>query len=263
MKSHDQFYSLAQIYDIAFDFKDIPSECLYLRSAFRSYTGRAPTSFLDLAAGPALHAIEMAKAGLKAGATDLSPAMVQYGLEKSLRAGVTITYDVSNITSFVTKDVYDFAGIFMDSTSYLLTNEDFCSHLSSVARALSSDGLYVLEMAHPRDVFSVGSSTTSSWEVERDGIWTSVAWSDPNDYFDPVTQISETTVALKYRIEGVEKEIVETAPQRCFTANEIKALVKAEGSFEIIDIIGSLKQGIPFSNDKSAWRMIPFLKKRQ
>ena len=84
MKSHDQFYSLAQIYDIAFDFKDIPSECLYLRSAFRSYTGRAPTSFLDLAAGPALHAIEMAKAGLKAGATDLSPAMVQYGLEKSL-----------------------------------------------------------------------------------------------------------------------------------------------------------------------------------
>ena len=45
-------------------------------------------ALLELAAGPANHAIELARRGLSAGALDLEPAMVRYGLEKAAAAGV-------------------------------------------------------------------------------------------------------------------------------------------------------------------------------
>lgn len=262
MKNHFQFYSYAEAYDIAFDFKDIKAECEFLRSVFEFYNKKPPKSFLDLGAGPALHAIEMAKCGVASTAIDLSKDMVEYGLQKANKSGVKIKYYVHDMSSFELNQKFDMVGIFMDSTSYLLTNESFTKHLRSVSGVLNTKGIYILEMSHPRDVFSAGTSTTNSWEVERDGVWVSVEWGNNEDFFDPISQITETSVRLKIRKNGKEDEINDTAPQRCFTVNEFKALVQAEGSFEILDFYGDLKANIAFSNEKKSWRMIPVLRKK-
>jgi ubiquinone/menaquinone biosynthesis C-methylase UbiE len=262
MKNHNRFYSFAEIYDVAFDFKDIPKECQFLHSVFSFTVGREPRSFIDLAAGPALHAIEMARYGLECAALDLSQEMVEYGLTKARKAGMDIQYTCGDLCSFRMSRTFDIAGIFMDSTSYLLTNESVLSHLSSVASVLNSGGIYVLEMSHPRDVFSIGSSTENAWEIEKDGIWTSVVWGHKSDTFDPISQITDTTVRLKFKKNGVEHELVEKAPQRCFTANEFMALVKAEGSFDILSFYGAMDIDVPFTTNESSWRMVPVLQKR-
>lgn len=261
MKNHDQFYSFAEAYDVAFDFKDIKAECQFLVSVFERHNLRRPRSFLDLAAGPALHAIQMALNGIDATALDLSKEMVDYASMKSKSMGASIHCVQADIASFNTDEKFDLAGIFMDSTSYLLNNEAVISHLNSVANSLNDDGIYILEMSHPRDVFSVGTSTTNSWETERNGLWTSIAWGSEGDVFDPISQLTETSVKLIVRKDGEEKELFEKAPQRCFTANEFKALVAAEGSFEVMEIYGAMKHDVPFSNEKVAWRMIPVLRK--
>ncbi|MFC1745736.1 hypothetical protein ACFL35_17215, partial [Candidatus Riflebacteria bacterium] len=61
--------------------------------------------------------------------------------------------------------------------------------------------------------------------------------------------------------DGKVKTIKHTGPERCFTTNEIKALVQASARFEIIDFYGSMKSDVPFSNEKKSWRMIPVLQK--
>lgn len=261
MNHHDQFYSFAEVYDVGFDFKDIQSECSFLREVFNSHVGRQPESFIDLAAGPGLHAIEMARLGLDSAALDLSPEMVQYGIQKAKAKGTSIEYRQGNIANFTWDSKFDLAGIFMDSLSYLTDNESVVSHLQAVARVLNPGGLYVLEMSHPRDVFSVGTSTLTTWEVTKGDLWTSVTWGDSADVFDPISQITDTTVHLKFKHNGVERELTEKAPSRCFTANEFKALVLAEGSFDIVEIFGAMKSDVRFSNDKAAWRMIPILQK--
>ncbi|MBK7960637.1 MAG: hypothetical protein IPK04_05145 [Bdellovibrionales bacterium] len=68
------------------------------------------------------------------------------------------------------------------------------------------------------------------------------------------------SATLKFKTPEEQGEIVDRSEQRCFTFNEFDALVKAAGCFEMIDVIGSLKPGIAFSNDKSCWRMIPVLR---
>ncbi|MCM2281202.1 MAG: class I SAM-dependent methyltransferase [Bdellovibrionaceae bacterium] len=260
--NHDRFYSFSEVYDVAFDFKDVPAECAFLRATYEGITGRRPQSFIDIAAGPGLHAIEMARVGLDSAALDLSQDMVEYGINKAQRAGVTVDYRQGNMANFDWDRTFDLAGIFMDSLCYLVDNAVVISHLRSVAQILNVGGLYVLEMSHPRDVFSVGQSTATTWEVERNGLWTSVTWGDNADEFDPISQITNTTVQVRFRANGEEQRLTEKARARCFTYNELQALVLAEGSFEIVAMYGAMKSDVPFSNDKAAWRMIPVLRRR-
>lgn len=262
MNNHVDFYSKAKFYDIAFSFKNVSEENQTILDVFCRHHNRDAKSFLDIGAGPASNAIEMAQRGLRSFALDYSPEMVAYGVEKAKTKSVTVTYLQGDMRAFELPEPVDLAAIFMDSTSYLLTNEDVISHLRSVARALNKDGLYLLEMSHPRDVFSVGKSASTDWTEKQDGIEVSVQWGAEGDHFDPIRQTTTVTAKLKFRTPDEEGEIIDRSEQRCFTFNEIAALVKASGCFELVDVIGSLKPGVQFSNDKTCWRMIPVLRKK-
>ena len=76
---HERIYAAARYYDIAFAYRDFAEECEFLTRAATPHLGRMPESVLELAAGPANHAIELARRGLAATALDREPAMVQYG----------------------------------------------------------------------------------------------------------------------------------------------------------------------------------------
>ena len=260
--NHTQVYSKAKYYDIAFAFKNVKEENQTLLDVFRRLSGREARSFLDIAAGPATNAIEMAKRGLRATALDFSHEMVAYGLEKAKKEGADLNYIQGDMREFEIQEPVDLAAIFMDSTSYLLTNDDVIYHLRSVARALAKGGLYCLEMSHPRDVFSVGTSSSSEWTQKDGGIEVSVKWGDESDSFDPILQQTRTTATLKYQGPHETGEIREQSKQRSFTFNEFEALVRASGCFEMVEVLGSLKPDVAFSNDPKCWRMIPVLRVR-
>ena len=219
-----------------------------------------PKSFLDIGAGPATNAIEMAKRGIESLALDYSMEMVRYGSESAKKSGINLKYFQGDMRNFELPANVDLAAIFMDSTSYLITNDDVISHLRCVAKVLNPGGLYILEMSHPRDVFFVGKSSSTEWDCEEDGVKISIKWGDEADVFDPITQTTNVTAKLQYKTPTESGQIVDKSLQRCFTFNELDALIKASGCFELIDVLGSLKPGIKFSNDKKSWRMIPVLK---
>lgn len=261
MNNHVEFYSKAKYYDIAFKFKNVPEENQTILDLYYRHNARMAKNFLDIGAGPASNAIDMSRKGLKSFALDYSPEMVEYGIEKAKSAGIPLTYIQADMRDFELSEPVDLAAIFMDSTSYLISNEDVLQHLQAVARNLKKDGLYILEMSHPRDVFHVGKSAGTEW-TEKDGdIEVSVKWGDIADTFDPIKQLTSITAKLKYNSPREQGEIVDQSEQRCFTFNEIDALVRASGCFKMIDVLGSLKPGVPFSNEKESWRMIPVLKR--
>jgi len=259
---HIDFYSKAKYYDIAFRFKNVPEENQTVLDTFHRHNKLDAKSFFDIGAGPASNAIEMANRGLKSYALDYSSEMVAYGIDKAKKAGASVTYLQGDMRNFELPEPVDLAAIFMDSTSYLLTNEDVINHLQAVARSLKKDGMYLLEMSHPRDVFSVGKSASTEWTEKQDDIEVSVKWGEDGDVFDPIRQTTMVTAKLKFKTPDEEGEIIDQSEQRCFTYNEIDALVKASNCFELVDVIGSLKPGIKFSNEKTCWRMIPVLRKK-
>lgn len=255
-----RIYRAAELYDIAFDFRNVAAECSFLLAQCAAHF-KSPRSFLEIAAGPAQHAIEMARRGLRAAALDREPAMVRYAQHKAARAGVDLAYHAADMTRFTLPARVDLAATLMDSASYMLDDDSVLSHLGAVADALEPGGLYVLEMSHPRDAFGAARSTAQTWSATRGSTHVTMTWGDPTDRFDPVTHITETTTTLEWR-DGAESGVLHgRAPQRAFTLDEIRALVRASNRFEILEVFGSLNPAIPFSDRKDAWRMIPVLRR--
>lgn len=260
-KFHENFYSFAKYYDIAFDFKDVPKECRFLESVFLNLCGSPLTSFIEFGAGPALHSIEMAKKLTTVTAVDLSGEMINYAKTKASTAGVHVNFDCADMIGYGSNKSYDMAALLMDSTSYLLTNSQVIEHLRSVAKILNSGGLYILEMSHPKSIFNIEKSTVNNWEMKRENTIVKIHWGSADDKFDPITQLTEVSVIMEYEDNGNKGVLKDRALQRCFTTTEFDALVTASGVFEIIQYYGGMNLDLPFNNEDHAWRMVPILKK--
>lgn len=261
-KFHEDFYSFAKYYDIAFDFKDVPKECSFLKELALKHLHHPLSSFIEFGAGPALHCLELAKELPLVTAVDLSQEMTEYAKSKAADLGVSVHCDCADMINYSSHNKYDMAALFMDSTSYLLTNTQVIDHLRSVGKILKPGGLYVLEMSHPKSVFDVSKSTVNEWEMERDDIKVKVTWGSPDDKFDPITQLTEVSVTLDYKDGERNGTIKDCSPQRCFTATEFAALVAASGAFEIIEYYGGMGSNLSFNNEEHSWRMVPVLKKK-
>ncbi|RKX22929.1 MAG: hypothetical protein DRP45_11010 [Candidatus Zixiibacteriota bacterium] len=258
---HEEFYKQAEYYDIAFDFRDIPKECDFLEGECLKHMGCKPSSFLELCAGPTWHTIEFAKRGLKSTALDLSEHMVRYGLDKAAKQGAKINYIQGDMVDFKLSEPVDLVALLMDSATYLLDNDAVYRNFKCVAASLNKGGLYIIEIGHPKHHYEDWNAEHCKWTMERGGKKVTTTWGSQDDPFDPITQITETSVRLEY-VDGDNKgEIVTHAPSRCFHANELMALVDASGCFELVTMYGSMSADIPFDNDKKAWRMIPVLRR--
>ena len=87
MMEHATIYDAAALYDLAFSYRDFPREARFLRQLYAKRVGREPVSFLELAAGPARHALEMRAEGLDVVALDLSTAMAKHAQRRAQERG--------------------------------------------------------------------------------------------------------------------------------------------------------------------------------
>lgn len=138
--------------------------------------------------------------------------------QKALNHEVQLQYDCADMIHYQSLQIYDIAAILMDSTSYLLTNEDVITHFRSVASILNPKGLYILEMSHPRSVFNITTSTVNTWEMKKDGVTVKTQWGSPNDEFDPITQITSVSTQFEYEDDHKKGIIESISAQRSFTA---------------------------------------------
>ena len=261
MPSHDSIYGHAGWYDVAFSYRDVSAECDFLQEMARRYLDRPPQSLLEVAAGPARHSIEMGRRGLEVAAIDRTPGMVGYGREQAVTAGVPLEYVHADMRRFGLDRRFDMAICMLASWSYLLTNDDLLKHLACMAEHLHEGAVYVVELTHPRDLMTKERSTHTSWEVEQNGKKVEISWGQPDDPFDPISQVTETTVELRVEDGTGARTFWEVSSQRMFTANEVDALVKASGAFRILDAYGGLDAAVPFDNERTAWRMVPVLQR--
>jgi SAM-dependent methyltransferase len=228
---------------------------------YRFHLKKPPVYFLELGAGPGEHARFMAEIGLTSHALDLAEDMVNYVLTEG-KNHQKLSASVDNMCDFSLTKKFDIAALLMDSTSYLLTNQDVVNHLQCVAKHLMDGGLYILEMAHPANVFGTATTSGTDWDMERDGTKVHVKWGHKGDIFDPITQITQVSTKITVTENEVTTIYEDQAPQRSFTSQEMEALVELSGVFTIKERFGSLDREIPFDNSKSAWRMVLVLQKK-
>lgn len=257
-------YDEPDLYRLACAYRDVPAEVDALLNwcaeHWQGGTGRAG-SVLELAAGPAEHARELAARGLRAAALDISGAMCAYASRHAEATGLELDVYEADMRDFAIARQFDLAIIMLNSACHLFTLDDLVANLRAVAAHVVPGGLYVLELAHPADYLSPDSRTSSTWVTESDGVVADVSWGGESDRIDPVTQITREHMSITVRYpDGTIRTASDVVPNRFWTATEMTAAIRLAGGFTVVAAYGDF-DGSTTLADKAAWRMILLLRR--
>jgi SAM-dependent methyltransferase len=261
----DLVYGAAELYELAFSYRDYAHECDVLEAWYRRASGKTKIdSVLELASGPALHAIELGRRGARAAALDLSPAMCRLAEQRAEEAGVALETKCADMIDFDFGRRFDLAILMINSVAHIYSHRDLVRHFQTIARHLNPGGIFILEIQHPKDFAGRGarrSAVSKPWKMTRGELEVETRWGSENDPYDAIAQIFEPTVEMIARERGHEQRLVERVRMRDYGKPELDAAVAMSGAFEIAQMHGEFAADAPFDNTDASWRMIAVLRR--
>jgi ubiquinone/menaquinone biosynthesis C-methylase UbiE len=115
MAEHKTFYQKVEYYDVVFD-RDVTGEVDFLLGAAAKRLGHQPQSAMEIACGPAYHAREMARRGIRSGGFDLSPEMIAIAKQKDADEGIRMDLFAADMRDFKLKKPVDLIYIVFDGS---------------------------------------------------------------------------------------------------------------------------------------------------
>ena len=174
MGEYIDIYRRAFYYDIVFR-RDVGGEVQFLIDLYSRRNSRPLRRMVDIACGPGYHAKEFAARGIQGYALDLQPEMIEFARTLEPHTNGLIGYLACDMRDFTLPVPVDLALNSFDSIDCLETHEHIVNHFRAVARNLTPNGLYVIELTHPRDC-SMWDYGNFQYKGERDGIRVVVDW---------------------------------------------------------------------------------------
>ncbi len=263
MAEFTQFYGRAMVYDIGMGSsvgRDFAREVDFLVALHRRAAHRPLGSMAELACGPGYHVREAARRGLAATGIDLSPEMLDYARTLAARQDLAATWLRADLGSFTLPAPVDLIVAPFDAIDVLLTNADVVAHFRAVAAALAPDGLYVVDVSHPRDC-SPWHYGSHRYEGERDGIRVVIEAGVNGPPIDAAAQIADTEMRITVEEGGTTREILDRARERFFHPQELVALAELSGVLEVTEFYGDYDLEVPFDLSERAVRLIAVLRK--
>jgi SAM-dependent methyltransferase len=257
-------YDEPGLYQLSCAYRDVPAEVSAMLSwcdKHWSGEGDRVSSVLELAAGPAEHALELARLGLRPTTVDRSAAMCAWAAARASEAGLEIAVVEADMRNFRLPSRFDLAITMLNSLCHLFTLDDMVAHLCAVAAHLAPGGLYIAELAHPADYFTDAPRTSSEWTVESGGDRAEVRWGGPADPIDPVSQVTREHMTITVRAaDGTVRTVSDVVPNRFWTATELTAAIRLAGGFTVAASYGDFDGAVSL-DDRAAWRMILILRR--
>jgi SAM-dependent methyltransferase len=274
-------YDEPELYALACAYRDIPAEVTALQAWCDAHHAGPVGSVLELAAGPAEHARELARRGLRATALDRSPAMCDYAAAQAKAAGLALDVVEGDMRDFRIADsagtpaAFDVAVTMLNSVCHLFTLDDLVRHLAAVRRQLAPGGLYIVELAHPADFFAPEPRTSNDWVIDSGGGHAEVRWGGRGDRIDPLTQVTREHMTITATAgDGTIRTVSDVVPNRFWTLTEFTAAIAlaravpgasrqedgASGGFELVASYGDFDEKTAL-DAPTAWRMILILRR--
>ena len=263
MDGDADLYDEPELYDLAFSYRDVSAEVDIVEAWYERRRAERPARVLELAAGPAAHAIEFGRRGAKVTALDSSAAMRIYAGRRAREQGVALeTVDADMVRFRIPRRRFDLAMVMLDSASHILDLDAMVSHLGSVGAHLVPGGLYVMEMSHPADFLAGSPKTQSRWRLTRGARHVDVRFTSPLGAFDPATQVWDCRISVKVTERGRTRVLRDHMALRRWTAAEVEAAARLAGNLRLVERHGSFDVDGPFgADDPGEWRMISVLER--
>jgi len=223
-----ELYKQPLYYEIAFSFFDPKTQADAFERIIEKFSKVKVHKALDIGCGPSLQLRELAKRGYECVGLDLSQEMLNYLKKKAKEEDVKIRTVQADMMKFSLEERVDFAFIMMGTLS-VKSNEEFLTHLDSVASCLKKGGVYFIQNW---GIDWTKQDAKQNWIMERDGIKveTTYEWSLKN----VLEQIGTERLTLNVDDKGEKKQFVDEKDMKIIFPQEFKLLVKLNGKFEFL-----------------------------
>lgn len=226
-----QIYNQPKYYEIAFSFVDAKKQVELFERFIKKYSKVKVKKVLDIACGPALQLREFAKKNYTSTGIDSNSQMINYLKDISRKEKITINAIKADMNNFRLKDKIDFSYIMMGSIIYAKNTELFLSHLNSVASALKSGGLYLIENL-AINWFDPKFLKSQSWTMKEKGIKVKTTYKiTPKN---SLKQIVSQNFSLEVDDNGHKLKLINQADLKIIFPEELQLLIEKNGKFEFI-----------------------------
>lgn len=230
LQSMSDLYNYPRYYDLAFSFRDIGKEIDVFEECFRKHSKIPVRKVLELACGPSPHLEELAKRGYEYVGLDINQAMIDYAQGKARALGIHPTFLLADMRSFTLEEPVDFAYTMLGSL-YVETTQDILSHLSSVAKALKSGGLYLLDGCIN---FQWNEGIKEQrWTVEREGVKVNVKFAS-EAIIDRAAQTCRNEIIVDVDDHGKVLRLGDIEVLRTIFPQEFLLLMEKSGLFKLV-----------------------------
>jgi len=258
---NDSPYSLPQIYELAFSFRDYPQAVDFLIAASGAAGLSKIGSMVELGCGPGQYCREFARRGATSFGVDLSQEMVAYTQQCCKDENLPCEIIKADMRAFSLPATVDLAVCMMATFHLMPTNDDIISHFGAVADCLTPGGLYIVELSHPKDIYRPESCAGNQWTMEDNYCSVTTDWAS-DSVLDPLSELRNGTVTFKIKHPTRTETHSSTESWREISVGLIHALVAWSGRFRIVATYGDLDLSVPFDTDPKAWRMVLVLQKK-
>ena len=249
-------YEEPYYYEVAFDFRNISKEVDFIEQCAKRFSKVAMKKILDIGCGPSPHMLELTKRGYDFTGLDLSQTMLEYSIQKAQSAGANIKTIQADMRNFKTKDKFGFAFCMLGSI-VAESDQDFLSHLDSVANCLRSGGVYLIDASIQFDWTKLGSE---SWTVLKNGLAVNVNW-----HTVPLNLAEQTileTLTIEVIEEGKNKTMKTERVNKLVFPQEFLQLVKDHGKFEWIGWFNNFSFDQPMEKTTKPSRPVTLIRRK-
>jgi len=229
MDDAPRVYDRPEYYEIAFSFRDIPSEVDVMEKCIRRFSRIPVKSVLEVASGNSPHMAPLVGRGYRYTGLDKSKAMLEYGGRKAKMLGAAARLVRGDLADFMLDEPVDFAFIALGSL-YVANPGEFKSHLDSMARVLKPGGLYLLDWCVHHATLTP--FFEDSWEMESDGIKMTVFYKTATVKAEK--HVFRETIRLEVDDHGNRVTCVETGIYWAIYPDEFIRIVGEQSGFEFV-----------------------------
>ena len=252
-------YATAELYEKAFSYRDVRAEVHFLLDVYRQGAGcKLPSSALEIACGPAAHAIELRRHVPEVHVLDNEPAMLALAARRAEDARRTIHCHLADMRSFHLGSPVDLAFCMLDSLGHLHTRESMIRHLAAVAHSTTSRAIYVVEMGLPRAATGTA-ATLDRWQVADAEGEIAVRWEAEHDTICGESGTTRYRVEIRQEGAGCPRVLRDVLALREWTLEDMRDCLGEVPPWGLREVFGSFA-GVDLLHE-DAWRMILVLTK--
>ena len=257
-----KLYEIPVLYDLAFRRPNIDHHVKSMIECHRRYRpNHELVNILELAAGPARHALQFSFLGYKSTALDFAPHMCKYAADLAAANALTLNVVQANMKDFAIAGRYDLVMTLLNSIGHVYTERELETHLFCVSKHLNDGGLYIIE-AHNPPWTARESISCSSWQIAIGECELQVDFGTDDDEFDQEFQIRKLKLHIHGHIQGKRLEYTDILTLRSWSEHVLDRIFDNHEAVEVVAKLGELNANQPFDQNTSA-RLVYVLRRNE